>query len=206
MERLRQAGLARSVADAQLVAAVRGIVDAVRARELDRRGLDRDHRWSRSCDLTATVRSAAVGEVEVALGLTGHQARTLITAATARGSLYATVAAALGRGEVTWDLVARFYDKTGPLEADQQDLVATALLGTDPHLAAPDRLDPDGDLHGRAWPVAGYKAALEAEVAACAGTDPGTERAARRRAYEARRVRVRVHDDGTAIMSVRGPA
>lgn len=59
---------------------------------------------------------------------------------------------------------------------------------------------------GRPWAHSDFDAALEREVTACEGADVESERARRHRAHQSRKVRVRVHDDGTATLVVRGPA
>ena len=69
-----------------------------------------------------------------------------------------------------------------------------------------DRLDPDGNLSAEPWGHARFAAALDAEVTACESSDPAAERARRARAYAARRMTLKVHDDGTATLRITGPA
>ncbi|RIK16684.1 MAG: hypothetical protein DCC50_04155, partial [Acidobacteria bacterium] len=203
---LRTVGQRRSSEEADLIVAVRGLVERVTELERERRA-ERGRPLGRgSRALSRSVRLAAIGDIEVALGFSAWEAGYLVRAATAEEPLAAMVDAALRSGEVTWALVRLFYERTASLEDEQRLLAAAALFGADPELAAADRLDPDGELHGRAWSTPRYKAALEAEVVACRGTDVEAERAARARAYEARRMWVRVHDDGTATLSIKGPA
>ncbi len=205
--RLREAGLRCSVDEAELIASARGVVDQVRVAELARRGIDDpDHASAGTKALAQAVRMVAIGEIEVALGMGVREAGLLVRAATAPGELYRMVEDALRRGEASWAQVRSFYEKTATLDDAARLLVASALFGTDPALAAADRLDPDDGLHGRPWSAPHFTSALEAQVAACRSRDVEAERAARARAYAARRMRIRVHDDGTATMSITGPA
>ncbi|AXH95227.1 hypothetical protein [Ornithinimicrobium avium] len=202
---LRGAGVRRSRAEADLVVAVRGVVERVQERERERRAGRGGPLTGGSRALSRGVRLAAIGEIEVALGFSAWEAGLLVRAATAAEPLAGMVDAALRAGETTWVQVRWFYEKTASLEDDRRLLVAAALFGDDPGLAAGDRLGPDGDLHGRAWSVPSFRAALDAEVTACRGSDVAAERAARARAYAARRTWTRVHEDGMATLSIRGP-
>lgn len=202
----------RAAIDASLVTSAVGIVDHCRPLVLDRRGwtgIELSKTQERSW--AADVKRAAITEVQAGAGFTVTEATSLITLAMARSDLIAVVSGALIRGETSWAQVRRFVDAAfsaaRKLTADQQLLIALSLFGTDESLAAPERLDPDGTLPaGVPWPHARYEAALAREVAACEGSDVAAERAKRARAYQQRRAWVRVHDDGTATMSVRGPA
>ncbi|AXH96320.1 hypothetical protein [Ornithinimicrobium avium] len=195
----------RSRAEADLVVAVRGVVERVQERERERRAGRGEPLTGGSRALSRGVRLAAIGEIEVALGFSAWEAGLLVRAATAAEPLAGMVDAALRAGETTWVQVRWFYEKTASLEDDRRLLVAAALFGDDPGLAAGDRLGPEGDLHGRAWSVPSFRAALDAEVTACRGSDVAAERAARARAYAARRTWTRVHEDGVATLSIRGP-
>ncbi|RIK12752.1 MAG: hypothetical protein DCC50_13035 [Acidobacteria bacterium] len=201
---LREVGVRRCTDDADLVEAVREVVERVEEVERQRRAERGGPVGRGSRALSRTVRLTAMGDIEVALGFSAWEAGLLITAATAEEALARMVDGALRSGEATWVLVRLFYEKTASLEDEQRLLVAAALFGDDPELAAADRLDPEDQLHGAPWSVPRYKAALDAEVAACRSVDVEAERAARARAYAARRARVRVHDDGTATLSIRG--
>lgn len=204
---LREAAARRAAADAELLDAVRGTVEEVRQRVLAHRdllGVQLSKTQERA--VAAEIRSLAAAEVELAAGFGVTEARTLVRAATAPKNLAVVVDEALERGEVSWPLVRVFYESSAGLDDTQRLLVGVALMGSDAGLAAADRLDPDGQLHGAPWGHQSFTAALAAEVTACRSTDAAAERAARARAYAARRVTVRVHDDGTATLRITGPA
>lgn len=202
----------RARADAALVTSAVGIVDHCRPRVLERRGwLGVELNKTQQRGLLSETKRAAITEIQAATGFTTVEATSLVTLAMARSDLVSLVVEALLRGEASWAQVRRFVDKAfsgaRDLSDDQRLLVATALFGTDEALAAPERLDPDGRLPvGEPWSHARYEAALDREVTACEGSDVAAEREKRARAYRSRRAWVRVHDDGTATLTIRGPA
>lgn len=156
------------------------------------------------------VRRRAVTEVVTALGIKVWEARLMVGLMMAGEAVTSLAAGALGRGETSWPQLRRFWELAGSkarkLTEDQQELIAQALFGTDAGLAAVERLDPEGQLElGVPWAQERFEGAVEREVRACEGVDVVTERDRRRRARAARRCSVRVHDDGTATFSVRGP-
>lgn len=205
--RMRRVGAQRSVEDAELIAATGEVVDAARAAVIERRGLaDVDLGRTQSGSVEQEVRNLAVAELQVAVGLGVTEARTMVTAAMSPTELQAVIDRALRCGEASWPLVRRFFDSTTALSGEQRMLVALALFGADPALAHEDRLDPDGALHGQPWGFARFTAALDAEVTACESTDPDSERQRRAKAYERRRLTLKVHDDGTATLRITGPA
>jgi hypothetical protein len=205
--RLRAVGAARAVQDRDLVRATTDVVAGCRAAVLGRRGLDPDGLGrTQAAAVEAEVRRLAAAELQVAIGVGITEARTLVRAATAPADLAAVVEGALACAEASWPLVRLFHEATLTLTGDQRLLVGQALFGDDPAVAVADRLDPHGSLHHRPWDHPRFAAALAAEVTACRSTDPAAEKERRARAYDARRVTVRVHDDGTATMRITGPA
>ncbi|MFB9732567.1 hypothetical protein [Ornithinimicrobium kibberense] len=153
----------------------------------------------------ARVKSLVAAELEVALGLGRGEARDMVAVACAPDGIVAPVLAALRRGEVPWHLVRRFWTKAGSLPVEDVTTIAAVLFGSDVSCAAPERLDPDGQLHGRAWAVKEFHAALDREVVRAKGKDERSARAARDEAVAARDAWLRVHDDGTATLGVRTP-
>ncbi len=205
--RLQAVGRERSAADAAMIEAVVDVVEAVRERLLESKGLvgvELGRGQERSLD--AEVRRAAVAEVEVLLGFGLTESQALVGVASAAGDLRAVILEALRRGDVTWPMVRVFWESSSRLGDSQRLLVATALFGQDRGLACEERLGPDGELITRPWGDGSYRKACEREVRACEGTDVAGERERRRRAYARRRASIRVHDDGTATLSVTGPA
>ncbi|MFC6420213.1 hypothetical protein [Ornithinimicrobium tianjinense] len=204
---LRSIAASRAVADAELIAASRALLARVQERVLAQRDLvGIELTKTQQATVASAARSLAAAELELAAGFGVGEARTLIKAASAPGDLARLVEDALRRGESSWPLVRAFHEATAGLGPAQRLLVAQSLFGPDPALAAADRLDPDGDLHGRPWGYQAFSAALESEVTAARAADPEDERNRRARAYERRRVSVRVHDDGTATLRVTGPS
>ena len=205
-------GHERSRLDADLLLAVRQVVQTCRA------GVVADQGWD-DTELTPgqgrtvqrDTKRRAITETFTALGLRTAEATTLVSLSMAAEEVQETVLAALDRGETRWTAqVQRFWEMTNSsarkLSEDQKLLVAMALFGTDPALAAVERFDPDGELtEDQPWPQAAFEAALTREVTACEGTDVVAEREKRRRAYRERRARIRVHDDGTATLIITGP-
>ena len=204
---LRSVAASRAVADAELITAARALLARVHERVLDERDLAGiELTKTQQATVASAARSLAAAELELAAGFGVGEARTLVKAASAPVGLAHLVEGALRRGEASWPLVRAFHEATAGLSPAQRLLVAQSLYGPDPALAAADRLDPQGDLHGRPWGHQGFTAALESEIVAARAADPEDERARRARAYERRRVSVRVHDDGTATVRVTGPA
>ena len=204
---LRRVAARRAVEDAELICATREVLGTVRERVVDERGLvGAELTATQRRTVDASARSLAAAELEVAAGFGVGEARTLIRAASAPTDLAQQVDAALRRAEVSWPLVRSFFDSTASLSPEQQRLVAGSLFGQEAAQAVGDRLDPDGELHGRPWSHSGFTSALEAEVTAVRAADPDDERRRRERAYQRRRVDVRVHDDGTATLRLSGPA
>lgn len=210
--RLGEVGRARAGLDADLLEAVVEVAESCRVRVLDLRvwwGAELTAAQERT--LRSETKRAVITEVQVALGLATTEATTLAGLAMGPVDVLAMVVEALRRGETSWPHVRKFWEMAGAstreLSADQQLLVALSLFGTDPVLAAPERLDPDGELAlGEPWPQAAFVAALTREVTACEGSDVAAERARRARAHRERRARIRVHDDGTATLVLTGPA
>ncbi|WP_143780820.1 HNH endonuclease signature motif containing protein [Ornithinimicrobium sp. CNJ-824] len=149
------------------------------------------------------MKSLVAAELEVALGLGRGEARDMVAVACAPDGIGAPVLEALRRGEVPWHLVRRFWTKAGSLPVEDVTTIAAVLFGSDVTCAAPERLDPDGQLHGRAWAVKEFYAALDREVVRAKGKDERSARAARDEAVAARDAWLRVHDDGTATLGVR---
>lgn len=209
---LREVGRDRSILDAAMLRSVRSIVDATRDHVLDRRdwiGLELNRTQTRA--VRADVKRAAIGEVQHSLGFTVTEATSLVGLAMTGSNVVDLTVDALRRGEVTWAQVRRFWESAAApsrdLSAEQRELVAQALFGTTESLAAVERFDEDGMLQLRTpWDHTAFDAALEREVTACEGADVESERARRQRAHQSRKARVRVHDDGTATLIVRGPA
>ncbi|QFG69426.1 HNH endonuclease [Ornithinimicrobium pratense] len=204
------AARARSVVEADLLQAAAEVLGECRARVLDRRGLTGvtlSPATRRSVD--AAVRDVAVMELELATGTSTAEAQTLLAVATTGGELRSMLLGALRRGQTRWVQVKTFWERThaARLTSDQRLLVAYALFGTDPALACTERFDPDGELDtDTVWAHHPYQAALAREITACTGQDPDADASRRRRAYANRRVQVRLHDDGTATLTLTGPA
>lgn len=204
------AARARCRMEADLIEAAAEVVGECRARILDRRGLTGvalSPAAERSVD--AAVRQAAVMELELATGTSTAEAQTLLAVATCGGELRSMLLAALRRGQARWVQVKTFWERTtrAHLTHDQRLLVAYVLFGTDPALACEERFDIDGHLDlDRHWAHHPYLAALAREIAACLGQHPEADTARRRRAYENRRVEICLHDDGSATLTMTGPA
>lgn len=197
----------RSELDASMIEATAAVVVAVRDRVLARKGLlGAELGRGQAREVASEVRRLAAAEAEVLAGFGVDEARQLVGVATARPVLRQVVTEALRRGEASWSLVRVFWQRSARLTDDQQLLVAEALFGTDAAEAAEERLDEDGDLSGEPWAHATFAAACRREVTACEGQDVVADRERRRRAYAARRASVRAHDDGTATLTVTGPA
>ncbi|GAA5166429.1 hypothetical protein [Ornithinimicrobium tianjinense] len=204
---LRGVAARRAVEDAELISAAAAVLARVRDGVIDKRGLvGVELTTTQRATVDSAARSLAAAELEIAAGFGVGESRTLIRAASAPSELARQVDAALRRGEASWPLVRAFFDSTASLSADQRLLVAGSLFGDQASQAVGDRLDPDGELHGRPWGHSSFTAALEAEVTAARAADPDDERRRRERAYQRRRVTVRVHDDGTATLRLTGPA
>lgn len=203
------AARARCSLEADLVEAALEVAVECRARVLERRGLTGvalSPATARSID--AAVRDAASRELELATGVCQAEAQTLLGVTTAGGTLRTMLLACLRRGQARWSQVRTYWERTARarLTQDQRLLVAHALFGTDPGLACAERLDPDGHLDLRTpWMYHPFLAALTREIAACQGQDPEADAHRRRRAYEQRRVQVRLHDDGTGTLTMTGP-
>ncbi|GGK56610.1 hypothetical protein [Ornithinimicrobium pekingense] len=207
LSRLQEVGCARSTADAALIEAIIDVLTAARERLLHDKGLvgvELGRGQERS--LEADVRRVAVAEVGAVLGFGITESQALVGLSSAAGDLRDVVLGALRRGEVTWPMVRVFWESSSRLDESQRMLVAMSLFGKDTGLACEERLGCDGDLLGRPWGDGSYRKACEREIRACEGTDVAGERERRRRAYARRRASVRVHDDGTATLSVTGPA
>ena len=208
---LAQLGKERAALDAALVRAVSDLVDTCRDSVLDERGwYGTDLTPSQRRTLTRDTKRRAITETQTALGVRTREATTLVALATGPAPVRNTVLGALDRGETTWAQARRVWEHTTApargLTEDQQTPVTHALYGTDPTLAAPERLDPDGHLTlGTPWPQATFEATLTREITACEGTDITAERERRHRAHAARTAHVRVHDDGTATLTLTGP-
>ncbi|WP_151524473.1 hypothetical protein [Serinicoccus kebangsaanensis] len=153
----------------------------------------------------AEAKRLCVAEIRLRLGVGEREARAMTGLACAPADVRDQVLGALGRGEVTWSLVRGFWQRCGPLPAERAGLVAEVLFGTDPSTAAPERLDPDGDLRTEPWQHTDYWATLEREAVRAEGEDVQAERERRRAACRRRRSWMSVHDDGTATMSITGP-
>lgn len=217
----------RARVEAQLLDAVAGVVAVCRQVLLVRHGLvdpgdpgqdpdgDAGEAWQALSggdrrQIEDDTRRRATTEVATALGVKPWEARLMVGLVMAGDRVTSLVTAALERGETCWPQLRRFWELAGSrarqLTADQQELVAQALFGTDPGLAAEERFDPDGQLAlGLPWSQERFEGAVEREVKACEGVDVVAERERRNRARAARRCSVRVHDDGTATFSVRAP-
>ena len=198
---------ARCTVDATLLVCVQDMVLATGQVLLARRGV------AQAQDLGVSARRAWRGEVkasvaaelQVALGVGITEARQLVAVACLPGAVRVPVVGALRRGEVHWALVRRFQSRTSRLEVADAARVAQVLFGTDPALAAVERLDPDGVLTGRPWHHAEFYAALDREVARLKDDDERSAAAARAEARAARRTSMQVHDDGTATLALTGP-
>lgn len=198
---------ASCAAQAGVLEAAVDLVIEVRDRVLARRelvGVELGKTAAKS--VLADVKRCAVTEVQLKAGYGVTEARTLVALALAAERLRDVITDSMRRGESVWPLVRHFWETSAQLTDDQRFLVATALFGLDEGLAVPERLDPDGGLlTGEAWSHDSFTAACDREVAACEGIDVIAERERRRRAYAARTASLRLNDDGTGTLSVRGP-
>ncbi|WP_151525520.1 HNH endonuclease signature motif containing protein [Serinicoccus kebangsaanensis] len=197
----------RSGVDARLIETTRLIVAAIADQLLVEKGFSavgeltdgQRRRWR------AEAKRLACAEVELKLGAGVTEARQLVGLACAPVGVRTDVIAALDRGEITWLQARSFWKRCGSLPVDSAEVVSEALFGTDPAAAAPERLDPQGELRERPWHEADYAAALQREAVRAEGQDVQAERERRRAAYAARRAELVVHDDGTGTLSVTGP-
>ncbi|WP_134774025.1 hypothetical protein [Ornithinimicrobium flavum] len=203
---VRTLATARGGLEARLLEAARVVVAACCDELLVRKGFTsveeltpaQRRRWR------AEGKAAAVDELVSCLGVTTSEARDLVGVSLAGGRVPALVIRALEEGRASWWQVRMFWSRCRAMELESAELVALALLGTDPSLAHPDRLDPDGGLADGPWEHHGYRAALAAEATRVDGKDPAAERARRRAAHEARHAMLVAHDDGTASLTLTG--
>ncbi|MFX0539774.1 hypothetical protein ACOJ08_14230 [Ornithinimicrobium sp. Y1847] len=202
-----QAHRAVREAEARLLSCIGQAYEQTRARVIARRdkvgvelsatAADQLHRETRAC---------LVLELETALGVREHDARTLVSIATHGHQLQDILTATITAAETTLAQACRFWVTTAGLSSEQQVLIALVMYGPDPAVAATERLDHHGQFHHQPWAHAEHEAALAREVMAAKGTDPASERARRMQAYNDRYTRVRINDDGTATLTIRGPA
>ncbi|MGO0576133.1 hypothetical protein [Ornithinimicrobium panacihumi] len=207
LDAVRDVGANRSYQDAELLEAVAALVAETQDALVERKGLvGVELGAGQKRDLAGQVKKAAAAEVEVALGFSPLEAGQVVAVATCAADLLEVFLGALRRGAASWAMVRHFWASSHRLTGPQRLLCALALFGDEVGLAHESRLDPEGELLDRPWPQSGFRAACEQEIAAAEGTDPEGERARRRRAYDRRRVSVKVHDDGTATLINTGPA
>lgn len=199
---------ARGAAEAEMIRAAALTVARTQEVLLARKDVSDPEELSATArrDWEAMVRRSVVVELEIGLGHGVGEARALFGIATAPQEVRDLVLGALERGEATWVMVKGFWTRTSTLTEEQRLLVAQGLFGDDPELAVEDRLTPSGELAGGPWPAALFWANLDREVLANESADAAAERARRRAQHAARRIAVRVHDDGTATITVTGPA
>lgn len=150
----------------------------------------------------AEAKATAVAELQVALGMGVMAARRLVGLGCAPAATRSAVLGALERGEASLDMALRFWERCARLEERDGEDVAVALFGTDTAAAVPERLDPAGQLLQRPW-HARYDEALEREALRREGRDVEARREQRRRARAGRDATMRIHDDGTATLTVR---
>ncbi|MGD8151166.1 hypothetical protein ACQE92_15555, partial [Ornithinimicrobium sp. Y1694] len=194
-------------AEALLLSSIGAAYEQTRARVMARRdkvgvelsatAADQLHRETRAC---------LVLELETALGVREYDARTLVSIATHGHQLQDILTSTITAAEATLAQVCRFWVATAGLSSEQQVLIGLVMYGPDPAVAASERLDPQGQFHHQPWAHAQHEAALAREVMAAQGSDPASERARRMQAYNDRYTRVRINDDGTATLTIRGPA
>ncbi|MDO5740915.1 MAG: HNH endonuclease signature motif containing protein [Ornithinimicrobium sp.] len=153
----------------------------------------------------AEAKRLACAEVEVKLGLGVYETRILVGLACAPTLTRRLVIDALDRGVASWAQIKAFWQRCGKLPSEAAELVAEALLGTDPAAAAKERLAADGALRDVPWQHSQYRAALEREAVAAKGTDAHAERSRRRAAYHARSAGLSIDEDGSATLTVTGP-
>ena len=196
-----------STAQAALIDAAVALVIEVRDRVLVRKGLvGVELGRTTAKDVLAEVKRCAVLEVQIKGGYGVQEARSLVGLALAQHRLRGVITEGMRRGEASWPLVQHFWQGSGQLTEDQRHLVATSLFGDDEDLAVEERRDVDGRLRvGEAWSHAEFRAACDREITAAEGLDVAAERERRRRAYAARTAHLRLHDDGTGTLSIRGP-
>ena len=204
--RLREVAGRRSAQDADLVTTAGDVVGATREVLVERKdliGVELGKTQERT--LMAEVKRLAVAEVQVAIGFGITEAQQLVAVATCAGDLRTILLDAMRQGRASWAMVRAFWSRTASLDDEQRMLVAQALFGTDPWLAAPERLDPDDSFHDGPWEHGQFHRALDREATACASADPGAELERRQRAYRRRRASFRAHDDGTGTLTITGP-
>ncbi len=151
----------------------------------------------------AEAKATAVAELQVALGMRVMAARRLVGLGCAPAATRSAVLGALERGEASLDMAMRFWERCARLDEQDGEDVAVALFGTDTAAAVPERLDPAGQLLQRPWHAGEYDEALEREALRREGRDVEARREQRRRARAGRDATMRIHDDGTATLSVR---
>lgn len=202
----RALNAARAGQAAVLDAAV-DLVLEVRERVLQKKqlvGVELGRTAARS--VLADVKRCAVTEVQLKAGYGVTEARTLVALALAPDRLREVITGSMRRGESAWTQARHLWETSSQLTDDQRFLVATSLFGLDEGLAVPERLDLGGRLlAGVPWSHDSFTAACDREVAACEGIDVIAERERRRRAYAARAASLRLNDDGSGTLSVRGP-
>lgn len=197
---------ARCTVDATVLVCVQDLVLRTGERLLADRGAEDADALSRTGHRSwrSEVKASVAGELQVALGVGIAEARQLVAVATLPGGVRGPVLGALRRGEVHWALVRRFQSRTARLEVEDTTRVAQVLFGTDPEVAAPERLDPDGVLSSRPWHHAEYYAALDREVARYRDEDEKAAQKRRELAHSTRGTRLDVDEDGTASLTVTG--
>lgn len=150
--------------------------------------------------LRTEAKAMAITELLVGGRYSREEARHLVGVACAPRGIPALVIDALDRAWVTWWQVRLFWMRCAKLDPEAAELVAQAMFGTDPALAAKERLDPDGAARDEGWDHTQYRAALEREATRSEGQDVEAERARRKAAYRARRVTITAHDNGTGTL------
>lgn len=144
----------------------------------------------------------AVVELQAATGRGQEECRHLVALGCAPQKVRSLVISALDAGEATFEQVRAFWRRCARLAPEAAEAVAQSLFGTEPAVAAAERLTPDGGLSGEPWHAQPYRAALEREATAVEGVDVAAERARRRAAYAERRLRFEAHEDGTATITL----
>ncbi|WP_427197711.1 HNH endonuclease signature motif containing protein [Ornithinimicrobium sp. Y1847] len=154
----------------------------------------------------ARTKSATAREIACVSGWGKGESADLVALATAPRDITTITTEAMRTGAASWRLVRRYWRQAGTRAHEDGLVIAQALFGTDPDTLAKERLTPEGDYTDRPWVHKEYYHALDREIARLDSQDAQARAQARERARAARRYRTRVHDDGTATVTLQGTA
>ncbi len=105
----------------------------------------------------------------------------------------------MASGQVDWHMARTWYDKCRNLPHHEAGAIASRLF------CPPSDPQPDEAGQSARTSTAQFKRDLNREIARVQGSDPESQRAKRKQARAERAMSMRVDDDGTATISLRGP-